>query len=391
MRVIVTGDRNWYCPDLADRIIAGLVAKHADEVVIMEGGAGGVDRAFAEATDRHPVGHESYPVSPDDWRRLGKRAGPLRNGHMIMLGADLCIAVHPNILESKGTKDCVLQAAAAGIPVVLVQGDGKPKRLTPDHLAAIRGDWEPPEEDEPTVHAAEESESEGEALARLVDKYDIPPGSTGMICERGKGCRPIHFTIAEAPGGAPGNVAGVVQRAMRGEPTEEDKLDDKGKPPLIDGPPQFGQPRVSFWSHALGKIGQYNGRFTGDHPGEPEPIQWEEVLIHLAWMAQNSRLHAREITDETIPYKSWVETLANVHRFAKGGAAFLEDQLTLYLESALVRAEERLVAAPAEPPAPEPAPARHAGRKPFGSRKEAEAKLARAAARKPRPKRGEKK
>lgn len=330
-RVIITGQRDWDCRDLAGRIIAGLVDKHGEDVTIIEGGAQGVDRTFAEMTSWFPVKHETFNAQ---WKLHGKAAGPRRNAEMIAAGADLCIAVHKNILDSKGTKDCVIRAYAAGIPVWLVQGDGKPKRLTPDHVAAIRGDWEPPAEDEPVVHTPDDEEA--------------------------------------------------------------DRLDHKGRPPLIDGPPLFGQAPVSFWSHALGSIGQYNGRFKGDHPTAPEPIQWEEVLLHLAFVAMNAKLHGRDVTDEKITYREWVDTLANVHRFSKGGASFLEEQLTHYLDLALLRAEERLVEPRAEPPAPEPPDERYANRTgkparskrpPAPSEETATAKLDAAARAKPKPKR----
>jgi hypothetical protein len=52
---------------------------------------------------------------------------------MVAKGAGLCIAVHRFLMNSKGTKDCVHQALAAGIPVWLNDSDdGEPKRLTPD-------------------------------------------------------------------------------------------------------------------------------------------------------------------------------------------------------------------------------------------------------------------
>jgi hypothetical protein len=49
---------------------------------------------------------------------------------MVEAGADLCIAVHRAIETSKGTKDCVRQALAAGIPVWLVEDEQAiPKRV----------------------------------------------------------------------------------------------------------------------------------------------------------------------------------------------------------------------------------------------------------------------
>jgi hypothetical protein len=49
---------------------------------------------------------------------------------MVEAGADLCIALHRSIEVSKGTKDCVRQALAAGIPVWLVEDESvTPKRI----------------------------------------------------------------------------------------------------------------------------------------------------------------------------------------------------------------------------------------------------------------------
>jgi hypothetical protein len=52
---------------------------------------------------------------------------------MVAKGAGLCIAVHRFLMNSKGTKDCVLQAIAAGIPTWLIDSeDGEPVRLRAD-------------------------------------------------------------------------------------------------------------------------------------------------------------------------------------------------------------------------------------------------------------------
>ena len=41
---------------------------------------------------------------------------------MVEAGADLCIALHHSIETSKGTKDCVRQALAAGIGLPVAAG-----------------------------------------------------------------------------------------------------------------------------------------------------------------------------------------------------------------------------------------------------------------------------
>ena len=68
-----------------------------------------------------------------DWKGLGNIAGPMRNREMVEAGADLCIALHRTIETSKGTKDCMRQALAAGISVYLVEDDRAiPRRVRAD-------------------------------------------------------------------------------------------------------------------------------------------------------------------------------------------------------------------------------------------------------------------
>jgi hypothetical protein len=130
MRVLITGDRSWVCRELAEQVIRRLMFRYGPDVVIVHGGATGVDEAFATSAERLGVNTEAHPVTGEDWQRVGKRAGPLRNAHMVALGADICIAVHRSIGESKGTKDCARRAIGAGIPTYLIDSDlVAPKRI----------------------------------------------------------------------------------------------------------------------------------------------------------------------------------------------------------------------------------------------------------------------
>jgi ABC-type sugar transport system substrate-binding protein len=50
---------------------------------------------------------------------------------MVAAGATLAIAVHRDLAGSRGTKDCVRRAIAAGIPVYLIDSeDVRPRRIT---------------------------------------------------------------------------------------------------------------------------------------------------------------------------------------------------------------------------------------------------------------------
>ena len=130
MRIVVSGDRFWDCPDLAAATLRRLVARYGPDIVIVHGGACGVDQAFAEAC-RHLVIKAEPHVA--DWKGLGNIAGPARNREMVQAGADLCVALHRSLESSKGTKDCVRQAISAGIRVYLIDGDeAVPKRIKLD-------------------------------------------------------------------------------------------------------------------------------------------------------------------------------------------------------------------------------------------------------------------
>ena len=63
-----------------------------------------------------------------EWKGLGKRAGPIRNGVMLQCAQILAqkyesttqlVAIHPNLAESKGTTNMINQARRKNIPIRL--------------------------------------------------------------------------------------------------------------------------------------------------------------------------------------------------------------------------------------------------------------------------------
>jgi hypothetical protein len=55
---------------------------------------------------------------PADWDKYGKRAGAMRNQQMLDEHPDIeqALAFHPNLKESKGTKDMVARLKRKRIP-----------------------------------------------------------------------------------------------------------------------------------------------------------------------------------------------------------------------------------------------------------------------------------
>jgi hypothetical protein len=99
-------------------VIKKLVTESApDEIVIVHGNCRGVDRSFRSACEFMGVKHEPHDVSPETWKKVGKGAGPARNTEMVKLGADVCLVFHPDLVASKGSRDCATKSLAAGILV----------------------------------------------------------------------------------------------------------------------------------------------------------------------------------------------------------------------------------------------------------------------------------
>lgn len=110
MKVLVTGDRGW---SDYKAILKALQDVGAAQVI--EGGAAGADYAAAWASDQMGIQCTTFRAN---WKKHGKKAGPLRNAAMLAENPDLVLAFHDDLRASKGTKDCIAQALGKGIDVV---------------------------------------------------------------------------------------------------------------------------------------------------------------------------------------------------------------------------------------------------------------------------------
>lgn len=132
-RILVTGSRTWgdltRIRDELDAEAFAAAARGFIGVVVVHGTAPGADRT-ARDWARHRQ-HRGWPVQeephPADWGRLGRRAGMVRNQHMVKLGADVCLAFlapcrqqrcrRPEVHPSHGARECADMADKAGIEV----------------------------------------------------------------------------------------------------------------------------------------------------------------------------------------------------------------------------------------------------------------------------------
>lgn len=117
MRVIITGSRDWRNSELIDLALSQL----PKDSIIVHGCATGADaiaRSLALSLGLKVEDHWPDYVNYD-FAAANKR----RNQEMVNAGADLVLAFPTP--SSRGTWDCVRRAKNAGIPVRVIQVDGK--------------------------------------------------------------------------------------------------------------------------------------------------------------------------------------------------------------------------------------------------------------------------
>lgn len=133
IRVIITGGRFYgeefdgdrqYRPlwlrerDHVNETLNGLLWLYREDLLIVQGGAKGADRAARDWALRldgpRPITFAA------DWARYGRMAGPLRNEEMVAAGADLVVAFP----GGRGTESCVELARQAKLYVLDLRLEG---------------------------------------------------------------------------------------------------------------------------------------------------------------------------------------------------------------------------------------------------------------------------
>ncbi len=87
------------------------------DATIIHGSCRGADQLAGIFAARHRIRQERYKA---DWKKHGKRAGPIRNTLMLDQKPDLVIAFTDDLQASRGTRDTVTKARNRGIPVEVI-------------------------------------------------------------------------------------------------------------------------------------------------------------------------------------------------------------------------------------------------------------------------------
>lgn len=115
-RIIVCGCRDWTDRVIIRETLAALADCHpGDRIVIVHGAARGADRLAGEEALALGFEVEEHPAN---WRVHGKRAGPIRNAHMLSLGCSRVIAFWDGYSTGTGHMIRIAREADARVTVV---------------------------------------------------------------------------------------------------------------------------------------------------------------------------------------------------------------------------------------------------------------------------------
>ncbi|MGO1056929.1 DUF2493 domain-containing protein [Crossiella sp. CA198] len=116
-RILITGSRDW--TDVRTlRLALTKARRRFPGAVLVHGACRGADLMAAHQWCTWGLATEAHPA---DWHGRGPAAGPIRNRHMVSLGADLCIAFL--LPASQGSVGCAALAESAGIPTIRIHGE----------------------------------------------------------------------------------------------------------------------------------------------------------------------------------------------------------------------------------------------------------------------------
>jgi len=118
LKVLICGSRDWKNYNSVLDVVKGLIENYKD-IEIVQGECSGADEMARRAAIECEIPFHGYPAQ---WKKHGNAAGPIRNQQMIDCEKpDMCIAFHPYLSKSKGTKDMVEKAKAAEIKTYVIE------------------------------------------------------------------------------------------------------------------------------------------------------------------------------------------------------------------------------------------------------------------------------
>lgn len=116
-KILVFGSRDWNDKTIVEDVLWRLKLDGISEVV--HGACRGADAIAGEIARKFEMPVSEYPA---DWKRLGSKAGPIRNQLMLNSnpGISFAVAFHDDLAGSRGSLDMKRRCQAKCLKVLLV-------------------------------------------------------------------------------------------------------------------------------------------------------------------------------------------------------------------------------------------------------------------------------
>lgn len=113
MNILITGSRHYS----NKKLMTDTLDKLRPIELIIHGAARGADMIAQEYAENHSIATCQHPAN---WKKYGRRAGPIRNQAMLYSHPDINLVLAFPLSDSIGTWDMVRKAHAHNIPVQLI-------------------------------------------------------------------------------------------------------------------------------------------------------------------------------------------------------------------------------------------------------------------------------
>ncbi len=113
LKILVTGGREYSNRPFVFAVL-DRVHRTRGISLIIHGAARGADTIAGEWAASRGVEQMRFQISPEEWRRLGPVAGPMRNHRMLLTGRPDGVIAFPG---GSGTADQVRRSCLEGVPV----------------------------------------------------------------------------------------------------------------------------------------------------------------------------------------------------------------------------------------------------------------------------------
>jgi len=122
MKIAISGDRYWSDREVIKKALSKYLLSMEQLIV---GDCRGADRIAAEVAQELGFPKEKIIIKIAEWGKYHSAAGCIRNQRIIDENPDVLLAFHDSLPKSKGTRDCVSRARAAGAIVELYHSEPK--------------------------------------------------------------------------------------------------------------------------------------------------------------------------------------------------------------------------------------------------------------------------